>query len=75
MLSLAPNWAEFTALLKAVPACDQRVPRTELDQAASDLADAMERWLLTLGFEFTDTPEGSSFFIIDWSLLMLELDQ
>ncbi len=73
-LSVAPHWAEFTAMLKAVPGGDQRAPRTELDELASNLADVMQRWLLTLGFEFTDMPEGSAFFITDWSLLELELD-
>ena len=73
-LSIAPHWVEYKALLEPIPGADQRVPRMELDRSVAALADALERWLLTLGFEFTDTPEGSVFVIADWSLLMLELD-
>lgn len=73
-LTVEPHWAEFTALLETVPGSDKRTPRTELDRLASELADVMERWLLTLGFEFSDTPEGPTFFITDWSVLTLQLD-
>lgn len=71
-LMVEPHWTEFTALLAAVPHGNQRMSRPDLDQLASDLADVMERWLLTLGFEFTDNPDGAAFFIRDWSLLELD---
>lgn len=71
-LMVKPHWEEFIALLKAVPGSDHRTPRTDLDRLADSLADVMQRWLLTLGFEFRDTAEGAVFMITDWALLELD---
>ncbi|MBZ2198460.1 hypothetical protein [Occultella gossypii] len=71
---IEPHWEEFTLLLARVPGGDERIPRAELESLASDLADLFADWLVTLGFEFTDHPEGAAFYIRDWTLLALELD-
>ncbi|WP_169701985.1 hypothetical protein [Janibacter terrae] len=70
---IEPHWPEFTLLLANVPGADERIPRKDLVHLTSDLADLFSMWLVTLGFEFTDTPEGSKFFIKDWTLLELEV--
>ena len=64
-----PYWDEFTELLGAVPDAHSRVNRVRLDEHAASIADLFEQWLLSLGFEFADTPEGSAFWIRDFGLL------
>jgi hypothetical protein len=70
---IEPHWDEFTLLLARVPGGDERTPREELVRLASDLADLLSKWLVTLGFEYTDHPEGAAFHIRDWTLLALEV--
>ena len=65
-----PHWGDFIGLLHRVPDGETRVDRSELDALTAELADVLHDWLVTLGFEFADTPEGNAFWIVDWSLLI-----
>lgn len=74
VLTIEPHWAEFTALLNAVPDGHQRTSRADLDCMAGKLADLMAHWLPKFGFSFRDRSEGSEFLITSWTLLEAELD-
>lgn len=71
---IEPQWEEFKHLLAKVPDGAERTLREGLVSLASELADLLAAWLVTLGFEYTDLDEGTAFHIRDWTLLELEVD-
>lgn len=62
---IGPHWDEFIDLLGAIEAGTAKTPPAELTSAASALAQLLDEWLLTLGFRWIDTPNGSSHFAIE----------
>lgn len=62
---IGPHWDEFIDLLGSLGAGTAKTAPAELTSAASALAQLLDEWLLTLGFRWTDTPNGSSHFAIE----------
>lgn len=66
----ARRWGEFTEALGAGEPGTVRMERGELDAAIAHLAGVLGDWLGDLGFEWTDSADGASYFrITHWDLL------
>lgn len=63
-LMAGDHWPRFVEILTSIPHGGVRLAEEELERATQHLADELEDWLDTIGFTFTDEPEGAIKFII-----------
>ncbi len=75
VLMVEPHWTEFSQTLREVPLGNERTPRPTLDRHAEALSDIFDRWLRAIGFKFEDNAQGSTFHIVNWQLLLANLDE